>query len=104
MNIIKFSCALFRVMAVLGAPGHGLCALASFTSEARGIKFYDAILSSVYIGQSLQCKLEPLNQYDVNCVAVFLATVSGQSMLGHLAREDASYLAPLLREGFEGFG
>jgi hypothetical protein len=103
----------------------------------------------VYVGQSLQCKLEPLNEYDSNgvalfvagsnsncvslfvagsnsncvvagsnsncvalfvagsnsnCVAPFVAGSSGQSMLGHLVREDTSYLAPLLREGFQGFG
>ena len=78
--------------------------LASFNSEARGIKFYDVLSSSVYVGQSLQCKLEPLNEYDSNCIALFVAGGSGQSMLGHLAREDASYLAPLLRKGFQGFG
>lgn len=49
------------------------------------------------VGLSLQCKLEPLNEYVSDCVALFLGSNSagsGQSMLGHLASEDASYLAP----------
>ena len=82
----------------------GLHVLASFHSEARGIKFYDVLSSSVYAGQSVQCQLEPLNVYDSNCVALFLTAGSSHSMFGHLAREDAGYLAPLLREGFQGFG
>ncbi len=51
--------------------------------------------------------LEPLNHYDSNCIALLVsssAAGSGPSMLGHLAREEAGYLAPLLREGFKGFG
>ena len=76
--------------------------LASFECEARGIKFYDVPTSAVSIGQSFQCELEPLNSYDSNCIA--LSMVSSNSKLGHLAREAAVYLAPLMREGFEAFG
>ena len=79
--------------------------LASFRSEARGIKFYDVLTSEVCVGQSLHFQLEPLNPYDSDCVAVYLGGCSdSESMLGHLAREAASYLAPLLREGFQGLG
>ena len=78
--------------------------LASFRSEARGIKFY-VLTSEVCVGQSLHFQLEPLNPYDSDCVAIYLGGCSdSESMLGHLAREAASYLAPLLREGFQGLG
>ena len=88
-------------MAVAGISAAGL---ASFRSEARGIKFYDVLTSSVYVGQPLHLELEPHNQYDSDCVAVYVSSAGSRSMLGHLARESAEYLAPLLRAGFQGFG
>ena len=47
-----------------------LTTLATFNSEARGIKFYGA--SSVFVGQHLRCMLEPSNLFDSNAVALFL--------------------------------
>ena len=67
---------------------------ASFKSQARGTKFYD--VSDLDVGRTFHCQLEPSNK-----VALW---VDSQSMLGHLAREAANYLAPLLREGFEASG
>ncbi len=72
--------------------------LASFVSQARGIMFYDALALT---GQAFSCCLEPYNPYDVNCVALMLL---GHKMLGHLAREAAQLLAPLLRAGFQAHG
>lgn len=75
--------------------------LASFQSQARGIKFYDAPHSSLHIGDSFVCQLEPSNPYDANCIGLFLEP---EVKLGHLTREDATILSSLLREGFEAKG
>ena len=71
--------------------------LASFCCQARGIMFYDTTLSMVVPGTLLRVVLEPSNPYDVNCVALWLTSHGLQ--LGHLAREAAACLAPLLRIG-----
>ena len=75
--------------------------LCQFRSQARGIRFYDVPMSSVCLGVTFSCELEPTNHYDYNCIALM---VGSASKLGHLAREDACVLAPLLREGFEARG
>ena len=72
--------------------------LASFSSQVRGIKFYDLSSTSVYVGTSLAFHLEPENSRDNNCVAVWTRSTPS-AMLGHLARETACFLAPLLRTG-----
>ena len=78
-----------------------ICQLASFTSQARGIKFYDVSASRFVVGRKFYCQLEPSNAYDSNCIALW---VDSHCMLGHLAREAANCLAPLLRQGFEASG
>ena len=70
--------------------------LATFLSTVRGVRFYDV---SVRAGGRVALQLEPTNIYDSNCVAVYLRSSLFSDMLGHLAREDAAYLAPLLRSG-----
>ena len=72
-------------------------ALAAFSSQARGIKFYyvPTGMIQVQVGDSLDCRLEPTNRYHSNCVALWL---SWPSMM--LAGEVACHLAPLLRCGF----
>ena len=60
--------------------------------------FYDAF---AFAGQAFSCSLEPDNPYEVNCVALMLP---GYKMFGHLAREAAQFLAPLLRAGFQAHG
>ena len=76
-----------------------LTTLATFYSEARGIKFYGA--SSVFVGQHLRCMLEPSNLFDSNAVALFLG---GYTKLGHLAKEASLHLAPLMMSGFQASG
>ena len=66
--------------------------LATFKTVARGIKFYD--VREVTVGQTFCCILEPSNPFDSDCIALF---VNAGRMLGHLAKEAASYLAPLLQ-------
>ena len=77
--------------------------LATFLSTVRGVRFYDVSVSSVRAGGRVALQLEPTNIYDSNCVAlpvaVYLRSSLFSDMLGHLAREDAAYLAPLLRSG-----
>ena len=75
--------------------------LASFLSQARGIQFYDAPLSSLNMGDTFVCKLEPSNPHDANCIGLFLEP---DVKLGHLAGEDAIILSSLLKEGFEAKG
>jgi hypothetical protein len=75
--------------------------LCQFRSQARGIRFYDVPMSSVCAGVTFTCELEPTSHYDSNCIALM---VGSSSKLGHLAKEDASVLASLLREGFAARG
>ena len=72
--------------------------LVSFSSQARGIMFYG---TTAYFGQQFSCHLEPSNSYDAYCIALL---VSAHQKLGHLAKEAAQFLAPLLRIGFKAYG
>ena len=78
--------------------------LASFSSQARGIKFYNVSTSSICVGDRLEIRLEPLNEWDSNCIALWLTCCPAPRLLGHLAREAAGQLAPLLRSGFSASG
>ena len=78
--------------------------LASFSSQARGIKFYDVSTSSICVGDRLELRLEPKNEWDSDCISLWLSCCSPPRMLGHLAVEAASQLAPLLRSGFSASG
>ncbi len=73
--------------------------LATFFSQARGILFYDC---ASRVGLAFTCILEAWNLYDPNCVALMVTAAT--RMLGHLAREAAQMLAPLLRAGFQANG
>ncbi len=73
--------------------------LATFYSRVRGIKFYDVSSATISAGISVSLQLEPTNPHDSNCVAVYLHVGSVSNKLGHLAREDAAHLAPLIRSG-----
>ncbi len=73
--------------------------LATFFSQARGILFYDC---ASRVGLVFTCILEAGNLYDPNCVALMVTAAT--RMLGHLAREAAQMLAPLLRAGFQANG
>ena len=75
--------------------------LCQFTSQARGIKFYDVPMSAVRLGVTFTCSLEPTNYFDTNCIALM---VGSSCKLGHLAKEDAIVLASLLHQGFEARG
>lgn len=75
--------------------------LAAFQCQARGIKFYDVPSESVRCGLDINCRLEPGNLHDSSCVALVL---KDSKMLGHLAKEVAQYLAPLLRKGVTASG
>ena len=76
--------------------------LASFLCQARGIKLYDAPISMVLPGVSLGVELESSNLYDANCIS--LSLLPNGLKLGHLAREAAAHLAPLLRCGCQATG
>ena len=75
--------------------------LASFSSQARGIKFYDVPTYEIGVGDQFVCQLEPWNPKDADCIAL---RTSPTRMLGHLAREASAYLASLLRDGFKASG
>ncbi len=69
-----------------------------FLSVIKGVRFYDVAVSAVGGGGRVVLYLET-NNHDPNCVAVYLRSSYVSEKLGHLAREDAAYLAPLLRSG-----
>lgn len=77
------------------------CVLASFSSQARGIKFYDVPSDFICVGGQFSCRLESTNLWDSDCIAL---VVGASSQLGHLAQEASHYLAPLLRAGFQASG
>ena len=76
-----------------------MAVLAEFLSEARGIMFYSVPHPAV--GLHFSCYLEGANPHDVNAIRLVAAPYA---VLGHLAREAAQYLAPLLRDGFHASG
>jgi hypothetical protein len=78
-------------------------ALASFTSEARGIEFYNMPTSFISVGGHFYCLLEPSNPWDTNSISLQMCS-SPPMVLGHMAREASAHLAPLLRAGFEATG
>ena len=78
-------------------------ALASFCLQARGIKFYSVPTRSIRLGDSLHFHLEPTNFWDNNCVSIWICSLL-RKKLGHLAKESASVLAPLLRAGLSAAG
>ena len=67
--------------------------LALFSCQCRGIKFYDLSDVSVRQGDRIIFVREPHNPWDSNCVAVFSR---GGTMLGHIAKEAAEWLSPML--------
>lgn len=74
--------------------------LVSFTSLVRGIKFYDVSTSTIRVGDYVCLCPEPYNPHDNNCIAVWM----GPRMLGHLSRDVACFLAPLLSSGVSASG
>ena len=60
---------------------------------ASGIKFYDLLDVSVSQGDRISLVREPYNARDSNCVAVFSR---GRTMLGHIAKEVAEWVSPML--------
>lgn len=77
--------------------------LASFFTQVRGIKFYDVPTHHISVGDNFVCRLEPSSPFDTNSIIV-CSSMIGATVLGHLAREAAAYLAPLLRVGFHASG
>ena len=75
--------------------------LASFSSQARGIIFYDVPRSDIREDLKFRCELEPFNARDKDSVVL---KCSPTATLGHLVREASVHLAPLLRNGFRAEG
>ena len=67
--------------------------LAFFSCQCRGIKFYDLSDIGARQGDGVVLVREPHNPRDSNSVAVFLR---GGAMLGHVAKEAAKWLSPML--------
>ena len=78
--------------------------LASFSSQARGIKFYDVATTDINVGDHLIFLQETDNLWDMNCICLMISQAAGLKTLGHLAREAASYLSPLISAGFQATG
>ena len=73
--------------------------LGQLTSQVCGIKLYDVQTTRIRLGERLVLRHEPTNAYDVNAVAVLALSPSPRRMLGHLAKESARRVAPLLLAG-----
>ncbi len=80
------------------------CLLATFFSTVRGIRFYDVSSNSISAGMSAVLQLEPTNPHDSSCVAVYVRSSPFRTKLGHLARDTAALLAPLMRSGLSATG
>ena len=94
-TVMHCVCLLFWVRGRLASYSRSMASsLVDFVSKARGITFYCSIASfwpALYVlsGAAQQALFE-LRSLDV---------LSGHQKLGHLAREAAQFLAPLLRAG-----
>ena len=81
------------VMAIsVSATSRGLVL---FSTQVRGIKFYGVPINLIHVGSSVSLCLEPFHPHDSNCIALWM----GSAMLGHLTRETACDLVPLLWHG-----
>ena len=70
--------------------------LAFFSCQVRGIKFYDLSNIGAREGERVFLEREPSNPHHPNCVGVFLGGGGGRRMLGHVARQAAEWLSPML--------
>ena len=75
----------------------------SFHCQCRGVKFYDLRSTGAEWGTKLDLVKEPDNPYDPLCVAAWVPGIPGERgaggrplMLGHVAKEAARWLSPLL--------
>lgn len=93
-----FFCHFAGKMSAVSGAG----VLASFSTQVRGIKFYDVPTSHICVGDCVTCHLESSNPFDADAIILRLSISS--LTLGHLAHEAAVCLAPLLRDGFEASG
>ena len=69
------------------------CYVASFAPKARGIILYE--VDHITIGTSINLRLNPYNVYDINCMELL---ITGRK-LGHLCKEAACIVPPLMRQG-----
>ena len=79
--------------------------LVSFHCQCRGVKFYDLRSARAEWGTKLDLVKEPTNPHDQLCVAAWIPGIPGERrggdgaqplMLGHVAKEVARWLNPLL--------
>ena len=75
--------------------------LADFQCQCRGIKFYDLSSVGARWGDRVRLVTEPKNPRDPLCVAAWVTgTREGRTspplMLGHVAKEAARWINPLL--------
>ena len=72
--------------------------LAFFECQCRGVKFYQLRDVSARYGTPVSLQREPTNVHDALCVAAYVpgSRRRGPLMLGHVAREAARWLYPLL--------
>ena len=70
--------------------------LADFVCQCRGIKFYDLKSFGTRWGDRVQLIKEPSNPHDPLCVSAWVTGTQHPLMLGHVAREAARWINPLL--------
>ena len=73
--------------------------LVMFGCKCRGVKFYDLRSFVARWGANVKLVRAPSNVHDTNCVAAWVTDgrTSRWLQLGHVAREAAKWLHPLLQ-------
>ena len=73
----------------------------SFSAQARGIRLYEVDCRCLVIGNPVIVRRNP-SRYDRNAVDLLIPHCFSRELLfsGHLAREAATVLSPLLLQGF----
>ena len=75
-------------------------ALNTFITQAKGIHLYDMDCRRVLVGMEVLLRRNP-SHYDLNAVDLLVSLPQQNLFLGHLAREPARFVSPLLLNGLK---
>ena len=73
--------------------------LAQFITQAKGIRLYEVDCSRVQVGMTVILRRSP-SRYDINAVDLLVTSLHGNLFFGHLAKEAAQFISPLLLKEF----
>ena len=69
----------------------------SFSAIVKGVRFYDGY-DSIVEGRRVVCQWDSGNRHDANAVSVYSLLQGRKVMAGHLERDVAAFVGPLLRQ------